>query len=59
MKNVLETLTRTGIGYQVKVSIGGQPTDEKVESTLERIIMRLMLHSISVGNLLAIMEIGK
>ena len=31
----------------------------KVESTLKRIIMRLMLHSISVGNLLAIMEIGK
>jgi methylmalonyl-CoA mutase cobalamin-binding domain/chain len=30
MRNVVDTLTRTGIRHQVKVIIGGQPTDEKV-----------------------------
>jgi methylmalonyl-CoA mutase cobalamin-binding domain/chain len=30
MRNVVDTLTRNGIRDQVKVIIGGQPTDEKV-----------------------------
>jgi methylmalonyl-CoA mutase cobalamin-binding domain/chain len=30
MKNVVDTLTKTGIRNQVKVIIGGQPTDEQV-----------------------------
>ena len=30
MRNVVDTLKRTGIREQVKVIIGGQPTDEKV-----------------------------
>jgi methylmalonyl-CoA mutase cobalamin-binding domain/chain len=30
MRNVVDTLTRTGIRDHVKVIIGGQPTDEKV-----------------------------
>jgi methylmalonyl-CoA mutase cobalamin-binding domain/chain len=30
MRNVVDTLTRTGIRDKVKVIIGGQPTDEKV-----------------------------
>jgi methylmalonyl-CoA mutase cobalamin-binding domain/chain len=30
MKNVVDTLRRTGIRNQVKVIVGGQPTDEKV-----------------------------
>jgi len=30
MKNVADTLTKTGIRNQVKVIIGGQPTDEEV-----------------------------
>jgi len=30
MKNVADTLTKTGIRNQVKVIIGGQPTDEQV-----------------------------
>jgi len=30
MKNVVDTLRRTGIRDQVKVIVGGQPTDEKV-----------------------------
>lgn len=30
MRNVVDTLTRAGIRDQVKVIIGGQPTDEKV-----------------------------
>jgi methylmalonyl-CoA mutase cobalamin-binding domain/chain len=30
MRNVVDTLTRSGIRDQVKVIIGGQPTDEKV-----------------------------
>jgi methylmalonyl-CoA mutase cobalamin-binding domain/chain len=30
MRNVVDTLTRTGIRDEVKVIIGGQPTDEKV-----------------------------
>jgi methanogenic corrinoid protein MtbC1 len=30
MKNVVDTLRRTGLRDRVKVIIGGQPTDEKV-----------------------------